>query len=512
MRMYASNGNACDISIPEIIKYWGEDEETRVILLYVESLDKPDYFVDVAYEVAAKKPILAMNAGRTEVGAKAATSHTGGLAGGKATDLIFRKTGILSFSDAQEMCNAAVAFASQPIPKGNRVGMITNTGGPAIIATDELVEGGLEMPPLSQKAEAKLKETMFAAASINNPIDVVATAGAPQFRSALDVMMEEEQIDSVYINFVTPPFVDCESVAREFAEVSKKRIKPIVCNYMTDKAQWIETTKILKEGGIPFYDFPGTAAKALVSLCRYNELRTRKKGVIKHFDDCNKSESQAILISAKAENKKILSATEVYKILSAYKVPVADWRLTDDAANVVLLAEEIGFPVAIKVDSPDIIHKSDVGGVKINLKNNDDVLAVVREMQQKFSNKKLNYFIQKYHPKGLELIIGAKAEKGLGHLLMFGMGGVYVEILKDVTFELTPVTYDEALYMINNIIMSPLLNGYRGEEGINKNSVIEIIQKISQLVTVNPEIQELDLNPLLAFKDKLVVVDARISI
>jgi acetyltransferase len=150
--------------------------------------------------------------------------------------------------------------------------------------------------------------------------------------------------------------------------------------------------------------------------------------------------------------------------------------------------------------------------VKINLKNNDDVLAVVREMQQKFSNKKLNYFIQKYHPKGLELIIGAKAEKGLGHLLMFGMGGVYVEILKDVTFELTPVTYDEALYMINNIIMSPLLNGYRGEEGINKNSVIEIIQKISQLVTVNPEIQELDLNPLLAFKDKLVVVDARISI
>lgn len=512
MRMYASNGNACDISIPEIIKYWGDDEETRVIILYIESIDDAKYFMDVAYEVASKKPVLAMNVGRTEEGAKAATSHTGGLAGGKTTDLIFRKTGILSFTDAQEMCNAAVAFAQQPIPKGNRVGMITNTGGPAIIATDELVDGGLEMPPLSIKAENILKETMFAAASINNPIDVVATAGAPQFRSAIDVMMDEEQIDSVYINFVTPPFVDCESVAREFAEVSCKQIKPMICNYMTDKAQWMETTKILKAGNIPCFDFPGTAAKALVSLCKYQELKSRKKGFPRHFDDCKKQETYDIIQIASNSGKKILSASDVYNILALYKIPVANWRLANDSSKVVHLAQEIGYPVVIKADSPEIIHKSDVGGVRINLKNDDEVLAVVNDMKQKFATKNINFFIQKYLEKGRELIIGAKAEPGIGHLIMFGMGGVYVEILKDVAFELAPVTEEEASAMINSIKMAPLLKGFRGEKGIFKDAIIEIIQRISQLVTEHPEIQELDLNPIMAYEDKMFVVDARMAV
>ena len=512
MRMYASNGNACDISIPEIIRYWGNDDETRVILLYVESLDDPKYFMDVAYEVAARKPILAMNAGRTEEGAKAATSHTGGLAGGKATDLIFKKTGILAFSDAQEMCQAAVAFASQPIPKGNRIGMITNTGGPAIIATDELVDGGCEMPPLTEKAIAKLKETMFEAASINNPIDVVATAGAPQFRSAVDVMMDEEQIDSVYINFVTPPFVDCEAVAREFAEVSKQRRKPIVCNYMTDKAQWTETTKILKEGGIPCYDFPGTAAKALVALCRYEALRSREKGEVIYFNDCNKREVENIITKAKDSGRTILSAQEVYNILDVYKIPSAGWKIVNDVSASVSASEEIGFPVVIKADSPEIIHKSDVGGVAVNLKSADEVKSKAEEMKNKFSVKELNFFIQKYHSGGRELIIGAKAEAGLGHLLMFGMGGIYVEILKDVSFELAPVTSIEAKEMLSSIKMAKLLKGYRGEKGVFLDGVVEIIERLSQLVTENPSIKELDLNPLLAFEDRIIVVDARISV
>jgi len=512
MRMYASNGNACDISIPEIIKYWGDDDETRVIILYIESIDEPAYFMEIANEVAAKKPILAMNAGRTEAGAKAATSHTGGLAGGKATDLMFKKTGILSFSDAQDMCNAAVAFASQPIPRGKRVGMITNTGGPAIIATDELVEGGLEMPPLSEIAIATLKETMFAAASINNPIDVVATAGAPQFRSALDVMMAEEQIDSVYINFVTPPFVDCESVAREFAEVSCKKLKPIVCNYMTDKSQWTGTTKILKDGGIPIFDFPGTAAKALVSLYRYHKLKSKNKGTLTYFDDCNKLEVQSMINSSKESKKNFLSAVEVNSILKSYNIPVADWRVTNEASKVIALAEEIELPIVLKVDSPEIVHKSDVGGVKINLKTNDEIASAVEEFSAKFSGNNLNFFIQKFLPKSYELIIGAKAEPGLGHTIMFGMGGVYVEILKDVAFELTPVTDVESSEMIESIKMSPILKGYRGEKGINRNKLIEIIQRISQLVTENPEIKELDLNPLFAYENEIFAVDARIAI
>ena len=207
VRMYASNGNACDVSIPEILRYWGEDEKTRVIVLYVEGISDYSEFMEVASEVTAKKPILAMKAGRTEEGAKAASSHTGGLARMEiVTELIFERTGILTFRDEEELCQAAAAFASQPVPAGNRVGLITNTGGPAIIATDELVEAGLEIPPLSEGAEKVLRESLYGAASVNNPIDVLATANAGHFRAAMDVLMDEEQIDSVYINFVTPFF------------------------------------------------------------------------------------------------------------------------------------------------------------------------------------------------------------------------------------------------------------------------------------------------------------------
>ncbi|MBM2813449.1 MAG: acyl-CoA synthetase, ADP-forming [Ignavibacteria bacterium] len=512
MRMYASNGNACDISIPEIIRYWGNDDETRVIVLYVESLDDPKYFMEVAKEVAAKKPILAMNAGRTEEGSKAATSHTGGLAGGIATDLIFRKTGIIGFQDAQEMCQAAVAFAAQPIPKGNRIGMITNTGGPAIIATDELVEGGCEIPPITERAEKILKGTMFPAASISNPIDVVATAGAPQFRSALDVMMDEEQIDAVYINFVTPPFVDCESVAKEFAEVSRQRRKPIVCNYMTDKAQWTETTRILQDGSIPCYDFPGTAAKAMTSLCRYGKLKSRETGTVRNFSGIDVSKAESIIQDAKAMGNKMLGAKDVYELFEIYGISVAGWALADSPEEAAAVASRIGYPVVLKAESDAIIHKSDVGGVALNLQDAESVFSEAGKMRQKFNGKNIRFFIQKFIQNGRELIIGAKAETGLGHIVMFGMGGIYVEVLKDVAFELTPVTNFEARQMINSLKMSPLLKGIRGQMGINLDLAAEYIERVSMFVSNHPEIEELDLNPLIAYDDRIIAVDGRLKL
>ena len=228
IRMYASNGNACDISIPEIIRYWGDDKQTRVIVVHVENLADPKEFMEAARDVAAKKPILGMKTGRTKEGAKAVSSHTGGLAKVDiATELIFKKCGILTFRDQEELCQAAIAFASQPVPKGKRVGVITNTGGPAIIATDELVDAGLELPPLSNNAKKILKEKLYSAASINNPIDVLATGGAEHFRAALDVLMNESNIDSVFINFVTPFFVDTDSISKEIIDVNKSYKKPI---------------------------------------------------------------------------------------------------------------------------------------------------------------------------------------------------------------------------------------------------------------------------------------------
>jgi len=454
-----------------------------------------------------------MRGGRSEEGAKASASHTGGLAGNIAIDLIFKKTGILSFTNEEELCQAAKAFATQPIPKGNRVGLITNTGGPAIIATDELAYAGLTIPPISDKAKEILKGTMFQSASINNPLDVVATAGAPQFRSALDVMMDEDGIDSVYVNFVTPPFVDCDSVALEFAEVNKQRKKPIVCNFITDAPQWQQTAETLKQAGIPCYVYPATAAKALSSLTHYNNLQSREKGEVKVFNDVKKDTAKQILATAKEAGRTSLSASDVYDILDAYHFPVAGWAMANNAEEAVKASEEIGYPVVVKADAETVEHKSDLGGVVLNLKDADAVKTAVDGIRSKLSDHGgLRFFIQKYLPGGTELVIGAKLEEGLGHMVMFGLGGIYVEILKDVVFELSPITNVEAKDMLSSIKATALLEGVRTSKGVDQNKVIEVIQRMSQLVTDLPEIREMDLNPIVAYADKVFVVDARITL
>src|ERR1035437_7786917 len=326
MRMYASNGNACDISISDVLNYYGEDEGTKAIILYTEGFSNPREFMEVAKIVSKKKPILAMKAGRTEAGAKAAASHTGSLAGVDiATELIFEKTGILAFNNEEEMCQTSMAFSTQPIPKGNRVGIITNTGGPAVIATDELVSAGLVLPPLSERAQKILKETMLPEASIGNPIDVVATGGGKHFRSALDVLMDEDTIDSIYINFVSAPFTDTDEVARQIVEVNKMKKKPIVCNFMTNQSmeRYQVTTKIMKDGGVPCYSFPTTAAKALGALYKYHKVRSRNIGEARVFSGIDKTQASAIIKDAK-HSGKFLSSDKVYSLLAAteFRLPI----------------------------------------------------------------------------------------------------------------------------------------------------------------------------------------------
>ena len=512
-RIYASNGNACDITIPEIIQYLGDDDGTRVIVTYVEGLRDPSTFMKVAREVAAKKPILAMKAGRTAEGAKAAASHTGGLAKEDlATDLIFKKAGVLTFMDEGELIQAAAAFATQPIPKGNRIGLITNTGGPAVIATDILVGADLSIPPLSEKTEATLTETLFPEASVNNPVDVLATGNAAHYRACMDAMNADDNFDALYINFVTPFFVDTDSIAKEIAAVNLQAKKPLVCNLMTDKRQWTETVRILKEGGVPSFSLPGEAARAMTALVRYSSIRSRDIGQPDTFDDVDKSLAQGIIDKASAAGESFLPAEEVYKILEAYKIPTAGWRMTTSADAAAAAAEEIGFPVVVKADAAAIVHKSDMGGVAVNLPDISSVKAAVKDMQTRFDAEDLTFFVQKYVAGGMEVILGAKAEPGLGHLIMFGMGGIYVEVLKDVVFNLTPVTRFEAEEMLDSIRLAPLLKGVRGQKGVHCDGLAELIQRLSQLVSDLPAIQELDLNPTLAFEEKLVVVDARIGL
>ncbi|MGB5620099.1 MAG: acetate--CoA ligase family protein [Desulfobacterales bacterium] len=512
-RIYASNGNACDVTIPEIIRYLGEDDGTRVIVTYVEGLRDPANFMQTVREVAARKPILAMKAGRTAEGAKAAASHTGGLAKEDlATDLIFKKAGVVTFTDEGELIQAAAAFATQPIPQGNRVGIITNTGGPAVIATDVFVGAGCQLPPLSDKNVEKLKTTLYPEASVRNPIDVLATGTAAHYRACMDAMLEDDAFDCIFINFVTPFFVDNESIAREIVAVSQLQRKPLVCNLMTDRQQWTEVVNILRDGGVPCFSLPGEAARAMAALVRYNTIRTREIGKLKTFSDVDRQKGLSILSKAKEAGLRNLSAEEVYKILDAYGIPTADWRVAANADEAVTAAESIGFPVVVKADSTAVVHKSDMGAVAVNLADGDAVRATVDRMQTTLAADDLRYFVQKFLPGGLEVIIGAKAEEDLGHLIMFGLGGIHVEVLKDVVFNLSPLSTAETKEMLAAIKGAPLLKGVRGHKGVNRDRLEEIILRLSQLVSDLPAIKEMDLNPAMAFEDGAVVVDARISI
>jgi acetyltransferase len=384
-----------------------------------------------------------------------------------------------------------------------------------VIATDVLVAAGLEVPNLSETSIARLKETQLPQAALENPIDVVATAGGAQFRAAMDVLLDEDGVDSIFINFVTAPFTDTHEVARQIVEASREGKKPVVCNFMTDLTQerYRITMGILKEGGIPFYATPTAAAKALGALVRYGRLKQRDIGMPESLAGVDPARAKAIIEQARKAGRSILSATEVFTIFEAYGIPVAGWKVVETAAEAGAAAEKIGYPVVVKVDSEKVDHKSDMGGVVVDLKDAGAVRSTVEAMQTRLGNfGKLNFFIQKFLPGGLELIVGASASRGLGHLVMFGLGGIYVEVLKDVAFKIAPVTRVEALEMLDSLKTKALLDGLRGKKGVDKEGALDLIQRVSLLLTDLPMIQEMDLNPIMAFEGAVYAVDGRIRI
>jgi acetyltransferase len=514
--MYASNGNACDVSIPEIIRYWGDDDKTKVIVVHIESLSDPKEFAKVAKEVTTKKPILGMKTGRTMEGAKAVSSHTGGLVKEDiAVELIFEKCGVVTFRDEEDLCQSAIAFASQPIPKGNHVGLITNTGGPAIIATDELVEAKLTIPNLSQDCIDSLRDKLYPEASLNNPIDVLATATADHFRAAMDALMRDDNIHSLYINFVTPFFVDTESIAKQIADVnSESNHKPIVVNVMTDKSHWTETLRILKEGNVPFYSFPETAARALAAMTEYARLKDRKLGEIKTFNDIDRTSVERIMTEIDSSSEGYIPSKKAYDLLASYRIPIPAWNMAKDIEEAQTFAKEIGFPVVVKAEAEGIIHKSDAGGIALDIKDEETLKEAVLKIQEKIAPKSSQLLIQKFIPEGKEVIIGAKDEPGLGHLIMFGIGGIYVEVFEDVVFKVAPITEFEGKEMINAIKGHKLLDGVRGETEADITSLVELLLRVSHLLTDFPQIKEMDLNPVITLEEGkgCYVTDVRIRI
>jgi acyl-CoA synthetase (NDP forming) len=511
VRLYASNGNACDISIPEILGYMGRDDGTRVIIVHIESLSDPRGFLEAAREVSRSKPVLAMKSGRTEEGAKAVCSHTGMLLQQETTArMIFKKAGVQYFSSHEDICQTAVGFACQPVPEGRGVGIITNTGGPAIIATDELIEAGLEIPSLSNKAKAALEQELHPAASVSNPIDVLATGTPQHFAAGLRALLSEDDIHSILLHFVTPFFVDCPAVAGEIAAVGRAAEKTIASVAMTNKEIWAETLRIVRESGIPTYDFPETAARVLARMTEYGEFRTAARD--EHPEERFEVDVEKAKRLLDKKNRGPLPAEDVFSLLECYGIRTVVWKSAHGAKEAIQAAEEIGFPVVLKIDSPEVIHKSDAGGVVLDIRDSKSLRLELERMQDQFAAEDQLYLVQSFWPGGIEVIAGAKAEAGLGHAIMFGLGGIYVEVLKDVAFSLAPLSRREADKLVRAVRAFPLLLGARGKEGADIYSLREMLLRLSQFVSDFPRISEVDLNPISAgnTREATAVLDARI--
>ncbi len=516
IRMYASNGNACDISIPEILEYWADDPETRVILCHVESLADPAEFLRIAREVSGIKPILGLKTGRTPEGSKAVSSHTGGMVRqDMMTELVFEEAGVVSFRDQLALCDAAYAFSRQPVPAGHRVGIVTNAGGPGIVATDEVIEAGCELPTLAETTQTRLRAALFDEAIVSNPVDTLATGLPEHYREVVAALLEDANIDSILVNFITPFFVDCEGVARELAALAPTAAKPIIGVVMTQKEGWAPTLEVFREAGIPVFDFPETGARALGAMVRYATRLRRPEEQPDEFGDIDRARAAELLASTASPKGGYLSQPAAFALLACYGIngsPIEQARSLEDT---LAAAERIGYPVALKVDNEELIHKSDVGGVALDLRGPSELEAAYRDMTDRLGARAGRLVVAGFiEPTGVEVILGAKREVGLGHVVMFGLGGVLVEVLGDVSFGIAPLTHGRARQLVRGIRAAGVLDGVRGRPPIDVEGLAMTLCRLGRLVTDHPTIAELDLNPVFAYGSGRapLVVDARVMI
>ncbi|MFH0899081.1 MAG: acetate--CoA ligase family protein [Pseudomonadota bacterium] len=529
-RLYASYGNECDLTMPEILEYYGQDEGTRAIMMQVESFKDPAKFVEVAARITPHKPILAIKAGRTHEGSVAVASHTGTLVDQAAmAAAMFRKAGVLQFTDSDEMIKAAIALSCQEIPAGKRIGLITNTGGPGIQAVDESVERGLELATWSAAGKERLRQSLYAEASLGNPVDVVATAGADHYFAAIDTLLKEDGVDMVLVYFVTAPFVDLDSIAARIkeAQVQNGGRKPMVVVVETIE-KWAGLIRKLRESGIPVYEFPEDGARALWAMARYGEVRCRQReeAAVANterdaLDRIDRARVEAV-VARHAGKGSFIPQADAFELLAAYGIGSPRRAAVTSEADLEKAAATVGFPCVLKVDSADVVHKSDEGGVALDIADARALNAAYRAMRDRFANRgggagatsSLSFLLQEQKQSGRELIIGAKSCPGLGSLIMFGLGGVFVEVMRDVAFALAPLGRTEAQAIVREIKGYRVLEGVRGEPAVDLRAVEDMLCRVARLAADFPAIAEMDLNPVFAYPEGRppVAVDARIRI
>ncbi len=519
LTQFVSMGNKADVSGNDLMEYWEQDDETRVIAMYLESFGNPRRFTEIAKRVGRKKPILIVKSGRTAEGARAASSHTGALAGTDLTVSTFLDNcGVLRAETIRELFDTARALDRCPLPRGSRVAIVTNAGGPGIMATDACVNRGLEMATLTEATRQALAAFLPPEASLINPVDMISSAKSEQYARTVGLVLDDPGVDMVMVIHVTA-LLSIPIVTLEMAAESSRAQpgKPLLAVVMASEDFYEETKG---RGDLPpVYRFPESAARSLYMLHRYAHWRRREHAMpIPQFDVDD--EEVAGLLSA---GEGYLPPGDAFRVLELYGIPTARWRVARDGAAALAAAQEIGFPVVLKAVAPDLIHKSDLGGVVVGLENMEEFSDAVEEMDRRLGDaghRPQSYLVQESvggGPKmggGHEVVFGISTDPRFGPLLMFGLGGTYVEVFQDVRFGVTPLTADEADEMIRGIRGWKLLAGTRGEPPADLEILRQVLLRLGQLVQRHPSIQELDINPFLAAPDREAAkaLDVRIRV
>ncbi len=525
---FVSIGNKADVDELDLLRYFHADPETEVIMLYIEELQRGHEFIEAVKKITGgdrPTPVLAIKSGRTSAGAQAAASHTGSLAGSEAVyDAIFTQSGIIRVDSINELFDFGIAFAyknesalgkmRRKVPLGNRVAIVTNAGGPGIVATDMTVTSGLTLAKFEEETVEVLRSHLPLTANVNNPVDVIGDAAQDRYENALTTVIRDEGVDGALVILTPQSMTNAIGTAEAIVRIARRSHKPILCCFMgiIDVSAGV---KHLQENGIPVYRFPESAAKAFGALYRYARWLNRQQLAPFSFKH-DKEQAAKIIAEAKEEGKQHIGEMGGTDLLKCYGFNVLPTVLATDAEEAGNIADDMGYPVVMKIVSPQIIHKSDAGGVIVGPGDRD---AVIRAYETIVNNAKTfapdaqitGVLIQKMAPKGHEVILGMTRYPIFGPLIMFGIGGIFVEVFQDVAFRMAPLTRNDARNMVRSIKGHKLLSGYRGELKTDIATIERMLVGLSDLVTNHPEIKELDINPLLVHPEGkgVTVADCR---
>jgi acetate---CoA ligase (ADP-forming) len=512
-----SFGNKADLNEVDFIDALAEDKETNVIVGYLESIKEGDKFLRVAEQAAAIKPVVILKVGVTQAGAKAASSHTGSLAGADmAYWAAFKRSGVIRAETFEALFDYALAFSFQPVPAGDRVCVITNAGGPGIMAADAAEQSGLKMVSPSEDSKVKLKAVLPTTAAFGNPVDVIGDADPERYVKAFEILQEDDNIDAFIIVSTPQNMTKPLELAEKLSKVNKGK-KPILTSFMGGEE--VEKAKVrLMELGIPNYPAPDRAVAALKAMCDYAAWKRRPARVVARFP-VNRHRVERVINWHTRSDILQVGEVEAKEILRAYDFKILDGQLARTPDEAVEVANRIGYPVVLKISSPEIIHKSDFGGVRINLANSEQVRDAFDLMMLRVQRRAPNAyirgaFVEKMGTRGREVILGMTRDPQFGPMLMFGLGGIFVEVMKDVTFYLAPITQEEAMQMLKGTRSYALLKGARGQAPVDLEAIASALQRISQLATDYPQITELDINPFIVGEvgADAYVADARMTL